>query len=47
MLLVGSGTGLNNYMPTGDQDVTSAAGGTGNTGTANPPFLALTFIIKT
>lgn len=47
MLLVGSGSGLNNYMPTGDQDVTSAAGGTGTTGTANGPFLAVNFIIKT
>lgn len=44
-----SGTGQFNssYQATGDQDITSAAGGTGNTGSANPPFLALNFIIKT
>lgn len=47
MMLVGSGAGLNNYMPTGDQTVTSAAGGTGNTGTANPPGLVFCFLIKT
>lgn len=47
MLLVGSGLGLNNYHPTGDQTVTSDAGGTGNTGTANPPYLVINFIIKT
>jgi microcystin-dependent protein len=46
-ILVGSGAGVNNYLPTGDQTVTSAAGGTGNTGTANPPFLSVQFIIKT
>lgn len=46
-MLVGSGSGINNYQPSGDQTVTSAAGGTGNTGTSNPPFLSLNFIIKT
>ena len=44
-----SGTGQFNsaYQALVDQDVTSTAGGTGNTGTANPPFIALNFIIKT
>jgi microcystin-dependent protein len=46
-LLVGGGSGLNNYMPTGDQAVTSASGGTGNTGASNPPFVSVNFIIKT
>jgi microcystin-dependent protein len=35
------------YQPTADLAVTSAAGGTGNTGTANAPFMTLVFIIKT
>lgn len=43
----GTGTEANAVQAANTQDVTSAAGGTGNTGTANPPFLALTFIIKT
>ncbi len=35
------------YQPSADLSITTAAGGTGNTGTGNPPFLALYFIIKT
>lgn len=44
-----SGTGQfsSAYQATGDQDITSAAGGTGNTGSANPPFVALNWIVKT
>lgn len=44
-----AGTGPQNsiYQATGDLTVTSAAGGTAATGTANPPFLTVTFIIKT
>lgn len=44
-----AGTGIfaSSYQPTADLTVTSAAGGTGNTGTANPPFQTVTFIIKT
>lgn len=43
----GTGQFNSSYQPTGDRAVTSAAGGTGNTGTANPPTLTCNFIIKT
>lgn len=43
----GAGALASSYQPTADLTVTSAAGGTGNTGTANPPFVALNWIIKT
>lgn len=43
----GAGQFNSSYQPADDIDVTSAAGGTGNTGTANPPFLAINFIVKT
>lgn len=43
----GVGHLVSSYQPTADEDVTSAAGGTGNTGTANPPFCAVNYIIKT
>lgn len=43
----GAGQFSSSYQPTSDVTITSAAGGTGNTGTANPPFLSLQFIIKT
>lgn len=44
-----SGTGefSSAYQPTGDQTVTSAAGGTADTGSANPPGLAGYWFIKT
>lgn len=43
----GAGAEASAAQANGNQTFTSAAGGTGNTGTANPPFLALNFIIKT
>ncbi len=43
----GTGQFSSSYQPTGDQAITSAAGGTGATGTANPPTLTGYFIIKT
>jgi microcystin-dependent protein len=43
----GAGQFSSSYQPTADLAVTSAAGGTGNTGTGNPPFVSLQFIIKT
>lgn len=43
----GTGQFSSSYQPTADLSVTSAAGGTGNTGTANPPFIAMHFIVKT
>lgn len=43
----GAGQFSSSYQPTADLTVTSAAGGTGNTGTANPPYLVVTYIIKT
>lgn len=43
----GSGSDASEYMATTDVTVTSAAGGTGATGTANPPFLSLNWQIKT
>jgi len=43
----GTGQFSSSYQPTGDQTVTSSSSGTGNTGTANPPFVSLSFIIKT
>ena len=43
----GTGTEANAEQATADQTVTSAAGGTGNTGTANPAYLAVNFLIKT
>jgi microcystin-dependent protein len=50
-LNVGAAAGVGqfggSYQPAADLTVTSAAGGTGNTGTANPPFQSVNFIIKT
>lgn len=50
-LNVGNASGTGNltgsYQPTGDKTFTSAAGGTGATGTANPPFCSVVFLIKT
>lgn len=46
-ILTGLGAGGSNDQAANDVTVTSAAGGTGNTGTANPPFLSLNWIIKT
>lgn len=43
----GAGQFSSSYQPTADIAVTSSASGTGDTGTANPPFIALSFIIKT
>jgi microcystin-dependent protein len=43
----GTGEFSSSYQPTADLTVTSAAGGTGNTGTANPPFQAVNYLIKT
>jgi microcystin-dependent protein len=43
----GDGAGANFVQATADVTVTSAAGGTGNTGTANPPYAAVNFIIRT
>jgi microcystin-dependent protein len=50
-LNVGNAAGVgqfsSSYQPTGDQSITTAAGGTGATGTANPPTLTCYWIIKT
>lgn len=43
----GSGQFASSYQSAGDNIITSDAGGTGNTGTANPPFQTVTYIIKT
>jgi microcystin-dependent protein len=43
----GVGSEASAVQASGDKTVTSDAGGTGNTGTANPPFTSLNFIIKT
>lgn len=43
----GTGEFSSSYQPTADLTVTSAAGGTGNTGTANAPSLTINYIIKT
>lgn len=43
----GAGAEASVSQATGNQTVTSTAAGTGNTGTANPPFLVVNFIIKT
>lgn len=43
----GAGEFSSSYQPTADVTITSAAGGTGNTGTANPAFQVVNFIIKT
>ena len=43
----GAGQFASSYQPTADLTVTSAAGGTGNTGTGNAPFQAVVYIIKT
>lgn len=44
----GAGQFSSSYQPTDDLDVTSDAGGTGNTGTNNPAFLVLgVWIVKT
>jgi microcystin-dependent protein len=42
-----TGSGVNVMQATLTPTATSAAGGTGNTGTANPPYIALNYIIKT
>ncbi len=42
----GTGTEASAEQATADQDVTSAAGGTGVTGTGNPAFQTVHFIIK-
>ncbi len=46
-ILTGLGLGGSNDQAANDVVITSAAGGTGNTGTGNPPFLSLQWIIKT
>lgn len=50
-LNTGSATGVaefaSSYQPTADLTITSASGGTGATGTNNPPFLAVHWAIKT
>lgn len=43
----GAGQFSSSYQPTADNAITSDAGGTGATGTANPPFQTVTYIIKT
>lgn len=43
----GAGVFVSSYQPTADLSVTSAAGGTGASGTANPAFQTFTYIIKT
>lgn len=43
----GAGQFSSSYQPTADLTVTSASGGTGASGTANPPTLTVYFIIKT
>jgi len=43
----GAGQFSSAYQATADQAITSAAGGTGVTGTGNPPFQCFCFIIKT
>jgi len=45
--VAGVGADATGYFSTADQSLTSAAGGTGNTGTANPPFVVGVWIIKT
>ncbi len=51
VLSVGNATGTgqfnSQYQPTADLAVTSASGGTGATGTNNPPFQTVNYIIKT
>lgn len=46
-VLTGLGAGGSNDQAANDVAITSAAGGTGDTGTANPPFQAVYFIIRT
>jgi microcystin-dependent protein len=43
----GTGTFASSYQAAADLVVTSAAGGTGNTGSANPPFVVGVWVIKT
>jgi microcystin-dependent protein len=43
----GVGTEASAVQATSDRVVTSDAGGSGNTGTANPPFQAVNYIVKT
>lgn len=43
----GAGQFSSSYQPTADLTVTSAAGGTGNTGTANMAYVVCNRIIKT
>jgi microcystin-dependent protein len=45
--VAGAGQFSSQYESTVDQTITSSASGTGNTGTANAPFQAAWFIIKT
>jgi len=42
----GTGTEASAEQATADQTITSAAGGTGATGTGNPPFQAVNWLIK-
>jgi microcystin-dependent protein len=46
-VLTGLGAGGSNDQAANDLALTTAAGGTGNTGTANPPFLSVNYIVKT
>jgi microcystin-dependent protein len=43
----GAGPDASEYMATTDVTVTSAAGGTGATGTSNPAFISLNYLVKT
>jgi len=46
-MLARDGIAQNPTQSQNDQTITSSASGTGNTGTANPPFVSLQYIIKT
>jgi microcystin-dependent protein len=46
-LIAGAGADAGGYFATADQVKTSTAGGTGNTGTANPPYQVVNYIVKT
>lgn len=43
----GAGQFSSSYQPTDDLDLTTGSSGTGDTGTANPPYLAVNYIVKT
>jgi microcystin-dependent protein len=43
----GAGVFVSSYQPSADLTVTSAAGGTGATGSANPPYVVGVWVIKT